>query len=289
MSREEYLDTYLTMITLRGLADHTFKSYKTYLSAYLEFVYDFLKKDPAEVTWDEMRLYIKYLQETRHLADRTINHAISQLRFFTIYVLHKPWDQTQIPMRKFDQYMPFVPSREEVAAFINAIDDPKVRAMVILMYSAGLRVSEVCRIRCEDIDRKNMRIHITHGKNRYDRYAMLSPVALRELEAYWHRCGRPRNYLFPQKHSSDKPQDPQMVDYYMRAAETKLGWEHRFTCHSLRHAFATHFYEDTRDLLTLKHLLGHRSINSTTIYVTLSNVTLNKYASPFDSLKVNHG
>ena len=289
MSRKEYIDTYLTMISLRGLTDHTLKSYNTYISAYLDFVFDLLKKDPADVTWDEMRLFIKHLQETRHLSDRTINAAISQLRFFTLYILHKSWDQTQLPMRKFDQYMPFVPSRQEVTSFINAIDDPKTRAMVILMYSAGLRVSEVCNIKCEDIDRSNMRIHIAHSKNRSDRYAMLSPIALAELEKYWRRCGRPRNYLFPRKHDPDKPNRPQIVEWHMRKAEDKLGWEHRFTCHSLRHAFATHFYEDTHDLLTLKHLLGHRSLNSTSIYVTLSDATLRKYVSPFDSLKVNHG
>lgn len=289
MSREKYLDTYLTMISLRGLTDHTLKSYKTYISAYLDFVFDLLMKDPADVSWDEMRLFIQHLQKTRNLADRTINTAISQLRFFTLYVLHKPWDQTQLPMRRFDQYIPFVPSREEVAMFINAIDDPKTRAMVILMYSAGLRIREVCNIKCEDIDRKNMRIHITRSKNRSDRYAMLSPVALKELELYWRRCGHPRNYLFPQRYNPDKPNDPQYVERYIRSTEEKLGWSHRFTCHSLRHAFATHFYEDTRDLLTLKHLLGHRSLNSTTIYVTLSNAALRQYASPFDSLEVRHG
>ena len=98
MSREEYLDTYLTMISLRGLTDHTLKSYRTYIFAYLDFVFDLLKKDPADVTRDEMRLFIKYLQQTRGLADRIINAAIAQLRFFTMYVLHKPWDPTQITL-----------------------------------------------------------------------------------------------------------------------------------------------------------------------------------------------
>ena len=289
MSREEYLDAFVTMISLRGLTEHTLKGYKTYISAYLDFVFDLLKKDPVDVTWDEIRLFVKHLQKTRNLSDRTINVAISQIRFFTIYVMHKPWDQTQIPFRKFDQHMPFVPSRNEVVMFINAIDNPKVRAMVILMYSAGLRVGEVCRIKCEDIDRKNMRIHITHGKNRSDRYAMLSPAALKELEIYWRKCGRPRNYLFPQRNDPEKPNDPQNVNHHMQNAEDKLGWPHRFTCHSLRHAFATHFYEDTHDLLTLKHLLGHRSLNSTTIYVTLSDASLRKYSSPFDSLEVHRG
>ena len=289
MNLNEYLDTYITMISLRGLTNHTVKSYKTYISAYLDYVFVLLKKDPADVSWDEMRSFIKHLQHSRNLSDRTINAVISQLRFFTIYVLHKAWDPYQLPSRKFDQYMPFVPSRIEVTDFLNAIDDHKTRAMAILMYSAGLRIGEVCRLKCEDIDRRNMRIHISHGKNRSDRYALLSPVALKVLEDYWFKCGQPRNYLFPQRFNYDKPNDPQAVERHFREAEAKLGWDHRFTCHSLRHAFATHFYEDTQDLLTLKHLLGHKSINSTTIYVTLSDVTLRKYASPFDSLEVRHG
>lgn len=289
MNLNEYLDTYITMISLRGLTDHTVKSYKTYISAYLNYVFDLLKKDPMDVSWDEMRSFIKHLQHSRDLSDRTINAVISQLRFFTIYVLHKAWDPYQLPSRKFDQYMPFVPSRIEVSDFLNAIDDHKTRAMAILMYSAGLRIGEVCRLKCEDIDRRNMRIHISHGKNRSDRYALLSPLALKVLEDYWFKCGKPRNYLFPQRFNYDKPNYPQAVERHFREAEAKLGWDHRFTCHSLRHAFATHFYEDTHDLLTLKHLLGHKSINSTTIYVTLSDVTLRKYSSPFDSLEVRHG
>lgn len=289
MNLNEYLDTYITMISLRGLTDHTVKSYKTYVSAYLDYAFNSLQKDPSDVSWDEMRSFINHLQQSRNLSDRTINAVISQLRFFTMYILHKTWDQTQLPMRRFDQYIPFVPSRDEVATFINAIDNLKVRAMVILMYSAGLRIGEVCHIKCEDIDRKSMRIHITHGKNRSDRYAILSPLALKELETYWRKCGRPRNYLFPQKSNPDKPNDSANVEFHMKNTEAKLGWKHRFTCHSFRHAFATHFYEDTLDLLTLKHLLGHKSLNSTTIYVTLSDVTLRKYASPFDALEVSCG
>ena len=289
MSQKEYLDTFVTMISLRGLTSHTVKSYKTYISAYLDFVFEFLDKDPADVTWDEMRLFIQHLETTRNLAARTINAVISQLRFFVIYVLHQQWDPTQLPKRRFDRYLPFVPSREEVALFIDALDDPKARAMAIVMYSSGLRVGEVCRLKCEDIDRRNMRIHVVHGKNRQDRYALLSTAALKALEMYWHKCGKPRNYLFPQRYNPDKPNDAPFMDRNIIDAEKKLGWTHRFTNHSLRHAFATHFYEDTHDLLTLQHLLGHKSIVSTTIYITLSNATLRKYASPFDSLKVSHG
>ena len=136
-----------------------------------------------------MRNYLVWLQDTRHIADRTINVAIAQLRFFTIYVMHKPWDPTQVPTRKFDVYLPFVPTQDEAEKFISTLPDLKQQAMVSLMYSSGLRIGEVCHLRYEDVSRKLMRIHITHGKNRSDRYAVLSPRALDILTKYWYEFG----------------------------------------------------------------------------------------------------
>lgn len=107
------------------------------------------------------------LYSLRGLSDRTINGAISQLRFFTLYVLYKPWDDTQLPMRRFDEYFPFVPSKEETWQFISSMPDLKPKTMVTLMYSSGLRIGEVCRLRYEDVDRKHMRLHIIHSIRRY--------------------------------------------------------------------------------------------------------------------------
>ena len=172
---QKYLDTYKQMISLRGLTDHTIKSYCTYLNAYLNYLNDVLHKMPEDVSWEELRGFILWLQQQRDLSDRTINHCISQLRFFTLYVLHKPWDNYQLPFRKFDSYLPFVPTKDEVRTFISTIPDLKQKAMVALMYSAGLRIGEVCHLKYQDIERKKMRIHITHGKNRSDFSASFFP------------------------------------------------------------------------------------------------------------------
>ena len=104
----KYFNSYRKMISLRGLTDHTIKSYSTYILAYFDFLTDVIHKSPEDVTWDEMRQFVRWLQDTRSLSDRTMNAVISQLRFFTIYVLHKPWDATQLPFRKFDNYLPYV-------------------------------------------------------------------------------------------------------------------------------------------------------------------------------------
>lgn len=138
------------------------------------------------------------------------------------------------------------------------------------MYSSGLRIGEVCRLRYEDVDRKNMRLHIARCKNRSDRYAILSKAALDLLTQYWFEYGRPKGYLFPKQRGENRPIDTFSLSRHIHAHEDRLGWEHKITCHSFRHAFGTHLYENGTDLLTIKELMGHKSLLSTTIYVHLS-------------------
>lgn len=282
---DEYLNTFREMVSLRGLTDHTLKNYCTYIRAYLDYLTDILHKSPEDVSWAELRDYIRWLQKSRGLSDRTINSAISQLRFFTLYVLHKPWDSTQLPMRKFDEYLPFVPSKEQVKTLINSMTDLKQKAMTAILYSSGLRIGEVCHLRYEDISRTNMRIHVRHAKNRSDRYAILSKNALDILTQYWRKCGRPTGWLFPKQHDPDRPIDTFYLSRHIHGQEIRLGWEPRITCHSLRHAFGTHLYEDGVDLLTIKALLGHKSLQSTTIYVHLAGGGAGSAVSPFDRME----
>lgn len=150
------------------------------------------------------------------------------------------------------------------------------------MYSSGLRIGEVCHLRYEDIDRTNMRIHISHGKNREDRYAALSRTALDLLTQYWFECGKPRGWLFPKQHDPERPIDTFFLSRHIRAHEERLGWPKRITCHSFRHAYGTHLYENGTDLLTIKALLGHKSLNSTTIYVHLASNAMQSVKNPFD-------
>ena len=280
---DKYLHSFREMISLRGLTDHTLVSYCTYIRSYLDYLKNILHKTPEDVSWQELRDYISWLKKSRSLSDRTINGAISQLRFFTLYVLHKPWDETQLPMRKFDSYLPYVPSKKDTLFFISSMPDLKQKTMLAVLYSSGLRISELCNLRCEDIDRSNMRLHITRTKNRQDRYAILSQNALKLLIRYWHTCGKPKGFLFPKQRGQDKPIDTFFLSRHIHAHEDRLGWERRLTCHSFRHAFGTHLYEDGVDLLTIKALLGHKSLNSTTVYVHLAHHATNLAVSPLDS------
>lgn len=286
---DDYFKLYREMISLRGLTDHTITSYSTYILAYLQYLSDILLKSPEDVSWQEMRDFIRWIQHQRSISDRTVNTAISQLRFFTLYVLHKPWDNTQLPMRKFDAFLPYVPSGEEAFSCIFSIPDLKEQVMVALMYSAGLRVGEVCSLRYEDIQRKRMRIHIRHSKNRSDRFAILSKQALDMLTRYWFSCGRPMEWLFPGNFKKDAPYSTTSFSNKFVRYRRTLGWNPRLTCHSFRHAFGTQLYENGADLLTIKELMGHKSLNSTLIYVHLASNATKNTVSPFDRLGGFHG
>lgn len=279
---DKYLDSFREMISLRGLTDHTLTSYCTYIRSYLDYLSNILHKLPEDVTWDELRDYIRWLQKSKGLSDRTINCAISQLHFFTMYVLHKPWDDTQLPMRKFDSYLPYVPTKEEVQLFIDTLPTLKQQAMVALMYSSGLRVGEVCQLKYSDIQRSSMRIHVAKTKNRSSRYAILSQNALNLLTEYWYAYGRPRDWLFPAKTNLLKPCKTGTLGRQVLKHRQKLDLDPGLNCHSFRHAFGTHLYESGTDLLTIKELLGHKSLASTAIYIHLASYTSRKIHSPFD-------
>lgn len=281
---DKYFNSYREMISLRGLTDHTIKSYSTYIKAYLDFLTDVIHKSPEEVAWNDMRQFIGWVQHTRSLSDRTINAVISQLRFFTIYVLHKPWDDTQLPMRRFDTYLPYVPTLDEVKLFINTLPTLKQKTMVALMYSAGLRVGEVCRLKYSDIKRSSMRIHITQAKNRSDRYAILSQKSLDMLTEYWYAYDRPTAWLFPSKRDNSKPCNPGVFQRQVLEHREELCLNPKLNCHSFRHAFGTHLYEAGTDLLTIKELLGHKSLTSTVIYVHLASFSSRNIKSPFDMM-----
>ena len=280
----DYLKRYKKMISLRGLTDHTLKNYCTYIRAYLDYFTNILHKSPEDVSWDELRDYIRWLQKFRDLSDRTVNCAISQLRFFTLYVLHKPWDDTQLPMRKFDTYLPYVLTRNEVQLFLGSLPTLKQKAMVSLMYSSGLRIGEVCRLKYGDIQRSSMRIHVSKTKNRSDRYTLLSQRALDILTEYWYEYDRPMDWLFSAKQDPLRPCKTAVLNRQVLEHRIKLNLNSKLNCHSFRHAFATHLYESGTDLLTLKELLGHKSINSTVINVHLASYASRKIYSPFDQL-----
>ena len=244
----QYTERFLEMAAIRGLTDKTLKSYKSCIKSYLGYVETYLNKVPEDATWEEMRKYISFIKQSRSLSDRTINAHISIIRFFFEYVLHKPWDRYQLPYRKFDKFMPTVLSQEDTRHFIDTLPNLKHKAIVALIYSAGLRVSELCNLKYSDVSRKDMRVYVERSKNRSDRFTILSKNALAILTQYWRQYGQPREWLFPSTHNDGlKPIASFTVNRIVNDHIDRLGWSQKINCHSFRHGFGTHLYENGVD------------------------------------------
>jgi len=279
----KYIQEFLNILSFRNLADHTIQSYEGYVEDYLTYVETHLQKKPEDVEWAEIREYLNKIQFERNLADSTINSIIAQLKNFTISVLRKRWDKYQVPTKKIDRYLPYVMSKEKTFEFIETIPDLRLKAIVSLIYSAGLRISEACRLTYDDLSSSEKTIRIKKSKGRAEQVAILSDRAVENFLEYWRSIGRPREgYLFPQKRNPKKPVPAGTIARHIHDHEDRLGWERKITPHTFRHCFGTHAYQDGTDLLTIKELLRHRSLNSTLIYIHLAGFQCRNIVSPFD-------
>ena len=280
-NHENIIKTFNEFLTIRDLTKNTRDSYNSFLRCYLSFVDTELKIPIKEVSPEQIRKFILYLKQVKKLSNRSINAYISQIKFLQLYVLKGSWSKYDVPFMKFNTYLPNVLTIEEVSEFISTMKNLKHKACIALLYSAGLRVSELCHLRYKDIDRKNMRIYVSCSKSRSDRYAILSSKALAILTEYWYAFNQPKQWLFP----GTKPNAPIVsftVSRFIADHASFLDWHCKPNAHRFRHSFATHSYEQGVDLLTIQKLLGHKSINSTTIYVNLARDFSSKYSSPFD-------
>lgn len=274
------------MLELRGLTENTIRSYISYIRGYLEYLETVLLKHPSDVSWDELRDYISYLDKERNLAAPTINSVIAMLGFFTTYVLYLPWDSHQIPKRKFDRKLPYILSQEDTWKFISTIPNLQQKAMISLLYSSGLRVSELCNLKWTDFTKASMQVRVRQSKNRSEGFTQLSQKTMEILYDYWRHYGRPKEWVFPHPNIAEE----HITTYYVRKAikehEERLGLEHKLGCHSFRHCIGTHLYENGADILTIKEFLRHKSLNSTLIYITLASNTFKDLSNPFDLLGI---
>jgi integrase/recombinase XerD len=275
-----YVKKFNDLLVLRDLTYNTIKSYNSMLHSYLSWVAS-CQQTPEAISFDEIRAYLLFLKQSKALSNRTINAHISQLRFFHLYVLRSSWDRYEVPYMKFNTTLPDILTVDEINTFIDTIPNLKHRACVALLYSSGLRVSELRHLRYEDIRRKDMRIYIRSSKSRSDRYAILSKRALTILTKYWFSFGKPRDWLFPGT-KVDSPIVSFTVSRFISDHGHFLGWDKQISAHTFRHSFGTHLYEQGNDLLTIQKLLGHKSASSSLVYVHLGTTTMKKLKSPFD-------
>ncbi len=181
-----------------------------------------------------------------------------------------------------EKRLPVVLSKEEIKKIFEAIHNLKHRALLSLIYSAGLRIGEALALRPQDIDRHRMLIHIKMAKGKKDRYTLLSANILQLLETYY-RTYKPKIYLFEGQDGG--PYSASSAQQVLKKAMRKASiLKQGITLHSLRHSFATHLLEGGTDIRYIQSLLGHNSPNTTMIYTHVSEKSLKNIKNPFDDL-----
>ena len=212
----------------------------------------------------------------------TYNHYYGALRFMYKRILKLNWDEDEIPRMKRDRSLPTILNKNEIDRLLDATKNLKYKAIFAVMYSGGLRVSEVTHLHYDDISRTNHSIHIKNTKNRMDRYTILADRTLDILTEYWYQCGRPRDILFPSQ-TTGEYLDISAVNQVLKRSSQKAGITKHVTSHAFRHSFASHLLESGCDIKYIQALLGHLDPKSTEIYLHVSNKTLLGIRSPFDA------
>jgi len=258
---ENYLLKIKEDMTLKNFTISTCEDYYRFVKRFLNFT----GKEAMSITYADIRKFIFHMKDVENKKPSTSNCYTAAIRFFFEDTLGYVWDSKKIPKMKRDRQLPEVLTHEQVQLLIDSTENYKHKAILAVIYSSGLRISEACRLRYEDILRSRKMIHISISKNREDRYSILSDRCLEILTEYWYRYNRPEEWIFPSP-MRDAPLTTTAVETFMKEQVRRLGFPETVTPHTLRHSFACHLLEDGVSQTMIQQLLGHRSPNSTNVY-----------------------
>jgi len=239
------------------------------------------KKSPLELDDDEINSFLFSIAKDKSASSTYFKHMVYGLRFF--FRLYDREDRIiKLPTIKNDRKLPVVLSKEELKHLFISPQRLKQRVLFALIYSAGLRVGEVCHLKIGDIDSDRMQVRVVKSKGKVDRYVPLSKYALKGLRKYL-KSSKPKDYLFNGR-VKGTPLGSSAVQQSFRLAVKSAGITKDVSVHSLRHTYATHLLEEGVDIVTIKELLGHAAIETTMMYLHVAKVDRVNAHSPLDTL-----
>ncbi|KHF41552.1 tyrosine-type recombinase/integrase [Halalkalibacter okhensis] len=279
---KEIIDLYFE---LKNSPESTRESYWRRMKFFLTYMERNLPVE--EMTLENVQQFILYLKRERGLSAGTINNYISSVRFFYTYALEKEWNIKKVPRMKRKTKIPVIPPKEDVLTLLNATDNLKHKAILTLLYSSGLRVSEVAKLKIGDICSKSMRIRVEEAKHSTDRYTILSDTALLVLRSYFktyfsNTAYTRDDWLFPGQSKENHINVKTIKNTVLKLRE-KLEMDSRISAHTLRHCFSTHALEDGIELIYIQQMLGHKRLETTSKYLHMTSKGMMGIKSPLDS------
>jgi site-specific recombinase XerD len=267
------------LIELR-YSKNTFDVYTDFFEEFINYYEDYKLED---ITEDMINDFQRYLITERCVATATQNQAINSIKFYYERVLGQPRKVYNIERPQKEKFLPEVLSEEEVIKIIKSISNTKHKALIMTIYSGGLRISEVINLKVKDIDSDRMQIRIQQSKGKKDRYTLLSQKTLIILRKYFKEY-KPKEWLF-EGEDGGQYADSSIYSIFKKALSA-ANIKKKVSIHSLRHSFATHLLENGTDLRYIQSLLGHSSSKTTEIYTHITNKGFDQIKNPLDKLDI---
>ena len=273
---DERLKEYKNLLVQKRYSDNTIGMYCNYFGDFCKY---FIGQDLKKITTAEINKYILNLIELKSISISQQNQRINAIKFFYEKVLAREKQYYELHRPKKEHKLPKVLSKNEIKRIFDVTNNLKHKCILMLIYSAGLRRSELLNLMPNDIDSERMIIHINGSKGKKDRISLLSDNLLQLLRQYYKEY-RPKKYLFEGQNGGKY--SPTSVANILRKAAQKAGIRKVVTPHMLRHSFATHLLEQGTDLRYIQELLGHDSSKTTEIYTHVSKKAIDKIKNPMD-------
>lgn len=271
-------------LQLKSYSPSTIETYSRGLVQFLAAI----KNTPAEsFTTQRIKDYLQYCHTTLKLSEATLHSRMNALKFYFEQVLGKEKFFWEIPRPKKPLKLPKVISEEKILEGLTKVKNLKHKIILLLAYSAGLRVSEVIKLKLTDINSDRMQIFVQAAKGKKDRMATLSQAILPLLRDYYKKY-RPVHWLF-EGQPKEKHYCPRSAQSLFKTAYQNLRLPPTCSFHSLRHSYATHLLDNGTDITYIQKLLGHNDIKTTLRYTHVSNKDIGKIESPLDKIMRKQG
>ena len=262
-------------LKIRKFSPKTIKSYLHYNTEFLKFI----DKSPKLVKNDDIRKYLENKID-KNIGSSTLSLIINALKFYYQQILGRNL-LFNIKHPQKDKKLPVVLSKNEIKLLLGTIDNVKHKLSLALMYSAGLRVSEIIKLKTKDLDFDNQILWVRRGKGNKDRQTLLPKILINVLKKYTKNSNLD-DYVFESNRGGILTERSIQKVFHNALIKSKIC--KNATCHSLRHSFATHLLEAGTDIRYIQELLGHKRLETTQIYTHITNKKLKNIKSPLDNI-----
>lgn len=277
----EALRLFMQMLIIKAYSP---KTLRTYRNEFMRFLVKLGKVSAHKLNAVHIKKYMEYCATEEKLSENTMHSRLNAIKFYYEHVLEQDKILWDIPRAKRPLLLPKVLSEAELKRMFACVKNLKHKAILFTAYSAGLRVSEVVKLRVQDIDSERMQIFVARAKGKKDRVVKLSVLLLDVLRQYMklHKP-QPTYYLFSSD-DGDGPYSERSAQQVFQRAKRYAGINKEIGFHGLRHSFATHLLEKGIDVKYIKEILGHFDIRTTERYLHISKENLVNIISPLDTL-----